>query len=212
MLPYKTTLAIIDDHPIVIDGLINLLKRKDELEIIGSFTNGYDFISFLTKNTVDVVLLDLYLPDINGMDLCKEIKAISPKTLVLAFTNHEERSVILKMLENGARGYLLKSSSMEEIMGCINEALRGEITFSAGVKEIISRPSETDVFKEQIRLTLREKEILKLVASGMTTSNMAKLLFLSKFTIDGHRKNLLQKFKAKNAAELISMARQAGLI
>jgi DNA-binding NarL/FixJ family response regulator len=212
MLPYKTTLAIVDDHPIVIEGLIHLLKRKDELEIIGSFTNGHDFIAFLAHTPVEVVLLDLYLPDINGMDLCKEIKATSPQTLVLAFTNHEERSAIMKMLENGASGFLLKSSSIEEIVGCINEALHGEITFSAAVKEIISRPSKTDVFNEQIKLTLREKEILQLIASGMTTSSMAKLLFLSKFTIDGHRKNLLQKFKAKNAVELISMARRAGLL
>lgn len=212
MLPHKTTLALVDDHPIVIEGLSNLLRKKDELEIVGSFTNGHDFIAFLKQTPVQVVLLDIYLPDINGMDLCKEIKILSPQTLVLAFSNHDEWSTIMKMLENGARGYLLKSSSIDEISACINEALSGQIAFSAAVKEIISQPPKTDQFKERIKLTVREKEILKLIASGMTTSNMAKQLFLSKFTIDGHRKNLLQKFEAKNAVELLSLARQQGLL
>lgn len=212
MLPHKTTLALVDDHPIVIEGLCNLLRKKEELEIVGSFTNGQDFIEFLKHNPVQVVLLDVNLPDISGMDLCKEIKTTSPQTLVLAFSNHDQWSSIMKMLENGARGYLLKSSTVEEISDCINEALSGEITFSAAVKEIISQPPKSDAFNEQIRLTVREKEILELIASGMTTSSMAKLLFLSKFTIDGHRKNLLQKFQVKNAVELISMATQQGLL
>jgi DNA-binding NarL/FixJ family response regulator len=212
MLPHKTTLALVDDHPIVLEGLHNLLIKKEELEIIGSFTNGHDFIEFLKHNPVQVVLLDIYLPDISGIELCKEIKMTSPQTVVLAFSNHDKWSSIMKMLENGARGYLLKSSTVEEILDCINEALRGEITFSSAVKEIISQPPKTDTLPEQIRLTVREKEILKLIASGMTTSNMAKQLFLSKFTVDGHRKNLLQKFGAKNAVELLSSARKLGLL
>jgi len=212
MSTHNTTLVIVDDHPIVLEGLSNLLKKREQIEIVGNFTKGCDFIAFLKHTAVQVVLLDIFLPDINGIDLCKEIKMISPETHVLAFSNHEERSAILKMLENGARGYLLKSASINEILACIDEALRGEITFSSGVKEIISQPSKTNAFKEYPKLTLREKEIIKLIASGITTSSMAKLLFLSKFTIDGHRKNLLHKFNAKNAVELINIARQQGIL
>ncbi len=209
---HKTTLALVDDHPIVIEGLSNLLRKQAELEVVGSFTNGHDFIEFLKQHPVQVVLLDVYLPDVSGMDLCKEIKTTYPQTLVIAFSNHDEWSSIMKMLENGARGYLLKSSPIAEILDCINEALNGEITFSSAVKEIISQPPKRDALSEQIRLTVREKEILKLIATGMTTSNMAKQLFLSKFTVDGHRKNLLQKFQVKNAVELITMATQLGLL
>ncbi|MBZ4189399.1 response regulator [Niabella beijingensis] len=212
MLSAKIKLAIVDDHPIVIEGLTNLLQKKEEIKIVGTFTSGHHFIDFLKQTAVQVVLLDVYLQDISGMDLCKEINAISPQTIILAFSNHDEWSAIMKMLENGARGYVLKSSTIEELLKCINEAISGEITFSSAVKEIISQPPKNDKFQENIKLTNREKEILALIASGMTTTDIAKQLFLSKFTIDGHRKNLLQKFSAKNAVELINAAKLHGFL
>ena len=211
MLQRKNTIAIVDDHPIVIEGLIRLLSKKPEYEIVGGFTRGEEFISFLKNATAKIVLLDIMLPDINGMDLCKIIKTISSDTVVLAFSNHHERSAILQMLANGASGYLLKESSIEEIVVCINEALNGQITFSKIVKEIIARPqlSESQDFA---KLTVREKEILKLIADGKTTNDIAEMLFLSKFTVENHRKNLLQKLKAKNVADLIRHARLQNLI
>lgn len=211
MLQTKTKLAIVDDHPIVIEGLIKLLSKKPQFEIAGSFTNGTDFMGFLNNSAVDVVLLDIILPDINGMELCRNIKKISPATTVLALSNHEERGAILKMLENGASGYLLKNASVEELLNCINKALAGQITFSNVVKEIITRPQPV-LNGEPAKLTTREKEILKLIASGITTPKIAELLFLSKFTVENHRKNLLHKLKVKNVAELIRTAAQHGII
>ncbi len=211
MLHRKINLAIVDDHPIVIEGLIKLLAKRKELEIAGSFTNGHEFIVFLKNNPVNIVLLDIILPDINGMDLCKQIKDLYPDTVVLALSNHEERSAIMKMLQNGASGYLLKNASVDELMNCIDEALNGQIAFSKAVRDIISRPQimEMRVFA---KLTVRENEILKLIASGITTPHIAEMLFLSKFTVENHRKNLLQKLKAKNVAELISTATRQGLL
>ncbi|MEJ2903097.1 response regulator [Pedobacter panaciterrae] len=211
MSQHKNTIVIVDDHPIVIEGLIRLLSKKPEYEIIGGFTRGEEFISFLKIATVKIVLLDIMLPDINGMDLCKTIKTISPDTVVLAFSNYQERSVILQMLANGASGYLLKESSIEEIVICINEALNGQITFSNIVKEIISRPQLKES-QDFAKLTVREKEILKLIADGKTTNDIAEMLFLSKFTVENHRKNLLQKLKAKNVADLIRHATLQNLI
>lgn len=211
MLQHRKTLAIVDDHPIVIEGLIGLLSKKKELEIVGTFTNGQDFIRFLEHNEVHIVLLDIFLPDGNGMDLCRQIKTISPKTMVLALSNHEQRGAIMKMLQNGASGYLLKNATVDELTTCINEALNGQIVFSLAVKEIIARP-ELDGFREFAKLTSREKEVLKLIASGITTIDIASQLFLSKFTIESHRKNLLQKFKAKNMAELIKTATEQGFL
>jgi len=211
MLPHKKTLAIVDDHPIVIEGLSGLLGKRAELEVVGCFTRGQALLSFLRKNTVDVVLLDIFLPDGNGMDICQQLKKLSPSTMVLAFSNHEERGAILKMLQNGASGYLLKNSTVEELMNCINEALAGQIAFSPAVKEIIARP-QLNGFSEMPKLTTREKEVLQHIALGMTTIEIGAKLFLSKFTIESHRKNLLQKFKAKNMAELIKMATEQGFI
>lgn len=211
MLQAKTKIAIVDDHPVVIEGLIKLLSKKPQFEIAGSFTNGTGFMDFLDNNTVDVVLLDIILPDINGMELCRNIKKTAPNTTVLALSNHEERGAILKMLENGASGYLLKNASVEELLNCIYEALGGQITFSKAVKEIITRPQPA-WSSEPAKLTKREKEILKLIASGSTTPRIAELLFLSKFTVENHRKNILQKLKAKNVADLIRTATQHGII
>ncbi|SER45608.1 response regulator [Pedobacter rhizosphaerae] len=211
MLLHKVTLAIVDDHPVVIEGLQNILKNHDRIEIVGSFINGKDFISFIENSKVDVVLLDISLPDINGIALCREIKKSSPKTSILALSNHDERSMIMKMIENGASGYLLKNTSVDELIRCIEEAVNGNITFSSAVKEIISNPGLGD-FREAVRLTKREKEILSLVALGKTTQTIADELFLSKLTVETHRKHLLQKFKVKNVAELIKIASQDNLL
>lgn len=200
-------LAIVDDHPVVIEGLRTLLKDQAHITVAGSFTRGLEFMAFLQHNKVDVVLLDIMLPDASGIDLCKEIKRTSPDTIVLALSNHTERSIILQILQNGANGYLLKNVSAGELTLCLQEALRGEIAFSREVKEIITKPSQSEL-KQIPALTKREKQILQLVAAGKTTVVMAQELNLSPLTIDTHRRNLLQKFEAKNVAELIMAAVQ----
>ena len=205
------TLAIVDDHPIVIEGLIKLLDNKDSLRVAGSFTTGASFLDFMKTGQVDIVLLDVSLPDINGMDLCKVIKMQYPTTRVLVLSNHSERSIIMQVLQNGASGYLLKNASSAELMACIQEALGGQIAFSKEVREIIARPSANEL-KGVPQLTRREKEILHLISEGVTTAGIAAQLSLSPLTIETHRRNLLQKFDVKNVAALIKIAVQQGLI
>ncbi|TWV98940.1 response regulator transcription factor [Chitinophaga pinensis] len=204
-------LAIVDDHLIVLEGLQQLLLHAETISVAGSFTTGTEFLSFLKKNTIDIVLLDISLPDINGIDLCLEIKKLSPSTIVLALSNHSERSMVLQMLQQGASGYLLKNISGEELVACIHEALDGQITFSQAVKEIMSRPSVTEL-KGVPRLTKREKEILQLIAEGQTTPDIAATLHLSPLTVETHRKSLLQKFEVKNVALLIRTAVEQKLL
>lgn len=204
-------LAIVDDHPVVIEGLQRLLGSKDYLTVAGTFTSGSSFMEFLKVNRTDIVLLDISLPDSNGMELCKEIKKRSPNTSVLVLSNHSERSIIMQMLQNGASGYLLKNASADELLNCINEALNGQITFSNEIKQIIARPSAHEL-KEVPQLTRREKEILALISDGMTTPQIAEKLSLSQLTIETHRRNLLQKFEVNNVAALIKVAVQQGLV
>ncbi|MBS0030433.1 response regulator transcription factor [Chitinophaga sp. 22321] len=211
MLTKRTTLAIVDDHPIVLEGLQKLLANVKEIEITGCFTTGSAFISFLKENKVDVLLLDITLPDVNGIELCKEVKEMSPATHVLALSNHSERSMILQMIQHGATGYLLKNISSEELIACIQEALNGLVTFSKAAREIMARPSVSEL-KGAPQLTKREKEILHLIADGKTTPDIAQQLNLSPLTIETHRKNLIQKFQAKNVASLIKLATQQGLV
>jgi len=204
-------LVIVDDHPLIIQGLEALIQPHDRLEITESFTNGEDFLAHIKDHTVHVVILDVSLPDRNGMDLCRDIKSISPDTKVIALSNHSERSIIMQMLQNGANGYLLKNSSAEELISGVNMVLEGHLAFSAEVQELIIRPvlnEDTHVLK----LTRREQEVLKLIAEGDTTNGIAERLFVSPLTIETHRRNLLQKFKAKNVAEMIKSAFQQGLL
>lgn len=201
------TIAIVDDHPVVIEGLKTLLK--DSMTV--SFTRAGDFINYVKSNWVDIVLLDIMLPDGNGIDFCREIKNISPGTVVLGLSNQAERSIILQMLQNGASGYLLKNASADELMKCIEEVQKGGVAFSNEVKEIMAKPTRAD-WKAVPSVTKREKEILQLLSKGMTTAVMATELNLSPLTVDTHRRNLLQKFDVKNTAELLMVAVEQKLL
>jgi DNA-binding NarL/FixJ family response regulator len=211
MAKHSIKLAIVDDHPLIIEGLKNLLQQQSVILLVGTFGNGQDLLDFLSCNEVDVVLLDISLPDISGIDLCLEIKKITAHTFVIGLSNYTERSIIMGMLQNGASGYLLKSMTVTELAYYISEAAIGKVVFSEDVQKIIAMQSP--ISKQEIaELTRREFEILRLIASGKTAQNIADELFLSKLTVETHRKNLLVKFKAKNVAELVKMAVIAGFI
>ncbi|MDT3405289.1 response regulator transcription factor [Mucilaginibacter terrae] len=202
---FEIRTAIVDDHPIVIEGLKTLLANETNLKIIGGFCRGEELLSYLENSTLDLVLLDITLPDISGIELCQRIKQIALTTSILILSNHTERSIIMQAIQNGASGYLLKNSSVDELRHCIAEAIKGNVCYSKEVMEIISRPSKNEL-QGLPRLTRREKEILGLIAAGKTSQMIAHELFLSPLTVDTHRKNLIQKFGVKNVAELIMEA------
>jgi DNA-binding NarL/FixJ family response regulator len=207
----KLRTIIVDDHPIVIEGLKTLLKNEDNLEVVDGFSNGAQLLSYLGSNPVDLVLLDVTLPDIGGMELCQIIKAQFSNITILILSNHTERSIIMQTIQNGASGYLLKNSSLEELRQCIATAVKGNICYSKEVVEIISRPTKNQL-RNTPQLTRREKQILSLLAQGKTSQNIAQELFLSPLTVDTHRRNLIQKFEVKNVAELIAAAHQQQLL
>lgn len=200
-------LAIVDDHPIIAQGIGSMLANENDILVVGNFSYGLKFLSFLEHNHVDIVLLDISLPDINGMDLCIEIKKQDFRIVVLALSNHTDKAFIMQMLQNGASGYLLKSEAVDELKRCIDACLKGEIVFSEEVKKIITKPSLKNV-RERPRLTQREKQILKLIAEGKTTVEIGTLLFLSPHTIETHRRSLMRKFEVKNSIELINIAKE----
>ncbi|WP_185269378.1 response regulator transcription factor [Chryseobacterium bernardetii] len=206
----KINIVIVDDHPIIIEGLKMMLKSQPFFNIPETFTSGSEIIRFLDSNKVDIILLDITLPDVNGTELCREIKKKSPATSVIMFSNRSERSIIMQSIQNGASGYLLKNTSIEELVICIQGALSGDIVFCNETKQIISKPPQND--QPIPRLTKREKQILHLVAQGKTSNMIAEELFLSPLTVDTHRKNLLQKFHAKNSTELVNQAIEYNLI
>ena len=197
--------AIVDDHPVLMEGLKTLLLNNMNVDIAGCFVNGEDVLSYMESHRLDIILLDIALPDINGIDLCQKIKRRSPSTSVLIFSNHSERSMIMQAIHNGASGYYLKNASLDELKKGFQEALDGGIVFSTEVKEIISRPSANEL-EGLPQLTRREKQVIRLIAEGKTSIKIAEELSVSSLTIDTHRRNLMQKFGVKNTAELIKAA------
>jgi len=204
-------LAIVDDHPIVIEGLKILLSNIETIKIVESFNSGKSLFEYYDLDKLDILLLDIFLPDSNGIDICLKIKKQYPKIIILAMSSQSERSIIFQMIKNGANGYLLKSASLDEFRTCINKSIRGQLAFSNEVLVIIEQPNLSDL-KTIPRLTLREREILQLIKKGKSTQEIADTLFLSFLTIQTHRRNMLIKFQVKNIIELMNFVSENGLL
>ena len=202
---------IVDDHPMVVAGLNALLEKLPGIEVGGSVSNAIDCIPFLKRNTIDVVLLDINLPDISGIDLCKKINKEFPEIKILAISTFSERSYISRMIENGASGYLIKSAPVEEIAEAIATVLKGRMYLSVSMEHLL-RPLSVTPSDVLPALTKREKEILHHIADGLTNNQIAEKLFISPLTVDSHRKNLLAKLKVNNTASLIKLAIENSLI
>ena len=195
-------LIVVDDHPVVLQGFAYMLQDIPDIQLLGQFSDANAALAFLQKEKVDVVLLDINLPDMNGIDACAHIGKISPATKVLAISNNNEHSIIRRMLDAGASGYLLKNCSSDEVMFCLNCVMLGELGLSAGIKAVIAshQSGEFPV------VTRREREVLSLLAQGLSSSEIGDRIFISPLTVESHRRNLLQKFRVTNVAALIYRA------
>lgn len=202
---------LIDDHPIVVEGLKNLLSSKEELSVAGCFSNGQSGLQGIAELEPDVVLLDINLPDISGIDICRQVRKQDKDIRIIALSVHNERPVIKNIISAGANGYVLKNSVGDEIIMAINAALKGDTYLCQAAREIVSQVQEgelTDIPK----ITRREKEIMGLVSKGLTTAQIAEQLFISTHTVESHRKNLIEKFDVTTMTAVIKLATQYGLI
>ncbi len=198
---------IVDDHPMVIEGFKALLNHNEAIHIVGSAENAFQAMDFLKKNKVDIAFLDINLPDISGIDLCKKIKTEFPNIQCLALSTFNDRNYVSKMIENGASGYLLKNSSKEEIMQAIDAVSKGNMYFNVDYqKQNISKYDQKPI------LTRRELEVLKEIAEGLTNQQVADKLFISITTVSTHRQNLMLKLETSNTALLIKTAVKYELI
>lgn len=204
-------MVVVDDHPIVISGISGLLSDLENVEIIEKMQSGVALLDYMEHNEVDLVLLDIFLPVITGIDLCKAIKQKFPQVVVIGMSSQSERSLVMQFIQNGGNGYILKSALFEEFKNCINKAIEGEIVFSDEVKVIVSQPLSEDLDTIP-SLSRREKDIAILLSKGKQTQEIADELFLSFLTVQTHRRNILQKYKTKNVAELITLLLKNNLI
>jgi len=195
---------IVEDHMVVAEGIRSLLENERDIEVIGNAENGASCIRFFQTNTADVILMDINLPDMSGIDLCKVIRENYPGIMVLALSTFNQGTYISKMMESGANGYLLKNAGRHEIIQALHDVVKGKtyLSFEAGQalkSAILSNP-------QQPLLTKREKEILLLITEGLTNIQIGEKLFISIDTVESHRKNLYSKLGVKNTAMLMRYA------
>ncbi|MGG9962348.1 response regulator [Ferruginibacter sp. SUN106] len=203
----KTSIFVVDDHYMVIEGIRSLLQNENDIELMGHATNGASCLAFLKQQLPDIILMDVNLPDISGIELCKQVKQLYPSVFILGLSTFNQQAIIRNMTDNGASGYILKNATKEELLEAIAVVLTGKNYLSIEVALSLRKSSN-----EMPMITRREKEVLRLIAEGFTNTEMATKLFISVATINTHRKSLLEKFDAKNTAILIGKATKQGLI
>lgn len=204
--------VLIDDHPMVLEGLKKLLAQDKRIAVKATFRESEEVLQFLTgDNHVDVVLLDINLPGMNGFELCKIMKKKYPSLRIIALSTHNERTAITRMIQNGASGYLSKSAGSNELIKAVYAVLDNNIYLGEDIQQGLAFPEEKDAAALP-KLTRREKQILSLVAEGKTTPEIAEILFLSALTVETHRRNMMQKFSVSNSAALVRLALENGLL
>ena len=204
----KIKVFVTDDHYMVVEGLRSLLQNEKNIEWLGHASNADSCLAFLHEQLPDVILMDINMPGISGIELCKAVKEKYPSVLVIGLSTFNQQSFIQKMMENGASGYVLKNATQEELMEAIQAVAIGKTYLSEEAATSLRKYAESEIPV----ITRREKEVLGLIADGMTNNEIAQKLFISTTTVDSHRKNLLTKFEAKNTALLIRTAAQLHFI
>lgn len=203
----KIKLFIVDDHYMIIEGITSMFQYEETVEIIGHAKDARSCMAFLQRLLPDVILLDINLPDKSGIEICLDIKRLYPSVKIIALSTFNQNSYIQNMLENGASGYLLKNTTKTEMLEAMQVVLKNKQYMSKEAAESIK-----NMDRDRPVITRREKEILKLLANGMTSFEIGQQLFISPTTVDTHRKHLLKKFNANNTAILIKNATQYDFI
>lgn len=211
-------ILIADDHAMFADGIASILKNENGLQVVGRCLDGPSTLEFLKDNTVDILLLDVNLPGMSGIDVCKEVTANFKDTRVLAISMFNEESFVTEILNNGAMGYILKNTGREELMKAIETVLSGKSYFSDDVTQTImkglmkQRTASKKTEPELPKISRREKEVLQLIIKEHTTQEIADELFISLKTVESHRSNLLAKLNARNTAGLVRIAMEKNLL
>ncbi len=204
-------LLLVDDHAIVTDGLRSLLSTDSRFDIKGEARNGKEALEMLSYLKVDLVLMDIDMPQMNGIEALKVIRKEYDQVRVIILTMHDEKAMIKLLLDAGADGYLLKNSPKEDLIKAIEAVMAGQQHLSEEVNSVLLS-SDKPQSGALSQLTEREVEIVKLIAEGLSNKEIGEKLFISHRTVDTHRTNLMQKLGVHNIAGLVRLAIQEGLV
>jgi len=205
-------LLIADDHQILIDGLKTMMADTPEIEVVDTAKNGQEVLDKMKGANVEVILMDIQMPVLDGYEAAKQVITDYPETKVIILSMHSERVYIERMFRTGISGYLLKNAGKEEIIEAIKKIHAGERYFSEEITSaIFSKQSDQSSSVTISDLTKREREVLSHIASGKSNAQIAETLFLSEDTVKTHRKNMMRKLNVNNTASLVKYALENGV-
>ncbi len=206
------TLLLADDHPLLLDGLLHILADLPEVTLLPPVNNGHQLLDYLHKHPVDVVLLDLNMPKIDGLTALKTIARQFPRLRVIVFTSYTQPHYIRDVQALGAVGYLYKTTDAPTLKAAVMAVAAGQSWFPKPDQPQPAPTDEDDTFTQKYQLTKREIEIIRLIADGLTTKQIGDQLSVSEFTINAHRRNIARKTGADTPVALLNFAREQGLV
>ncbi|MEZ5356610.1 MAG: response regulator transcription factor [Bryobacteraceae bacterium] len=208
----KTRILLADDHAVVRHGFRMILDAQDDLEVVGEVANGREAVQVATELGPDVVVMDVTMPELNGIEATRRIAAASPRTRVLALSMHKDAVYVREILRAGARGYLLKDSAEGDFLSAVRAVARGEGYLSPAVSDAVLTDYRKHVTNPLDLLTSREREVLQWIAEGKTNKEIATALSLSVYTVEAHRGKIMEKLNLHSTGELVRFAVRNGLI
>ena len=215
MNPIRILLA--DDHTVMRNGLRLLLERQPNLTVVGEASDGRETVRAAESVSPDVVVMDIAMPNLNGIEAARQITATRPETAIVILSMHSDESYVIRALKAGARAYLLKDSAEGDLIAAIHAISEGKSFFSPAISRILVEDYMRQLEQQHVEdtyelLTAREREILQLLAEGKTNKEVASMLNLSVYTVETHRTHILQKLNLHNVPELILYAVRKGII
>lgn len=211
----KTRIIIADDHMIVRQGLATLLAKEPDMEVVAEAENGRDVVQLVKELRPDVVIMDVNMPDLNGIEATRQVLAAFPETKIIALSMHADRRFVVNMLKAGSSGYLLKDCAFEELAAAIRLVMANKTYLSPGVSNIVIQDYVQGLSAPRssafTMLTPREREVLQLMAEGKPTGQIAEQLHISVKTVETHRQQIMHKLGIHSIAELTKYAIREGL-
>ena len=204
-------IVLVDDHKLLRDGLRNIIEQKSNMHIIGEASNGREAIKLCSKLCPDVIVIDVAMPEMNGIEAAKQIHRNQPNIKIIGLSMHSGKQFIQGMFKAGAFGYLLKDGDADELISAITAVVQGKKYLSKEINQDFLAKLKKGELLEKTHLSSREKEVLQLIAEGKSSKKIGELLFLSSKTVDVHRNNIMKKTELYTIPELTKYAIQNGL-
>lgn len=206
-----TRILLADDHVLVRQGLKGLLER-DGFLVVGEASDGQEALQQMESLRPDIVVMDISMPTINGLNAAREIRQSFPRTKTILLTQHDEKQYVTEALEAGVKGYVLKNQAGSDLLHALRQVSRGQVYLSPGVAQVVVESYQSNAGRSVAQLTLRERQVLQLIAEGKTTKDIASVLGISVKTAESHRTRLMQKLDIHETASLVRYAVRNGIV